>query len=169
MKIVSSWPSINTLRTNAYVWKVSSKVSWCYERVWSTPSMQALKFSVTKIFENFNPELYADSQHPGDKMAMRSSPLSTPCKLSMSDHDIHLMQAFRVQLAQVGITFVNVPRSSSDVHSSVCIKTVPSVFLAREFSRDGEKLRSEIKNCIEVLMLSLMFIILFISSLFSIR
>ncbi len=69
----------------------------------------------------------------------------------MSDRDVRLMQAFRVQLEQVGITFEDPLRSSSDVQSSVCIRTVPSVFLAREYStNDGEKLRAEIKSCIVV-------------------
>ena len=97
---------------------------------------------------NFLLDLYTNSQVPGNKMVIKSSPLTTPCELIMSDHDVHLMQAFRVQLQQVGITFAD--PSSSDTLSSVHIKTVPSLFLAREFSENGEKLRTEIKNCIEV-------------------
>lgn len=93
-------------------------------------------------------DLYIDPRGFGDKMALKCSPLSIPCKLSMSDHDIHLMQAFRGQLQRVGITFEDA--SSSGAQSSVRIKTVPSVFLARELTDDGEVLRNEIKNCIEV-------------------
>ena len=93
-------------------------------------------------------DLYINSQTFGDKVALKCSPLPTPCKLSMSDHDIHVMQAFRGQLQRVGITFEDA--SSSGAQSSVRIKTVPSVFLAREVSDDGEVLRNEIKNCIEV-------------------
>ena len=81
-------------------------------------------------------------------MALKCSPLIIPCKLSMSDHDIHLMQAFREHLQRVGITFGDAP--SSGVHSSVRIKTVPTVFLAREIRDDGEVLRNQIKNYVEV-------------------
>ena len=84
----------------------------------------------------------------GTKVVLKSSPLKPTCELSLSVHDIQLMQAFRAQLQEVGITFECQP--SSDVLSSVRIKTVPSVFVAREFSDNKEKMHIEIKKCIEV-------------------
>lgn len=95
-------------------------------------------------------DLYINCPVSSNKMVLKSSPLPTPCILSMCDHDIHLMQAFRAQLQQVGITFEELRPSSCDALSSVRIKTVPSVFLARAYLEDGEVLRTEIKTCIEV-------------------
>ena len=77
----------------------------------------------------------------GAKVVLKSSPLKPPCELSLSDHDIQLMQAFRAQLQEVGITF-DICLRSSDIQTSVRIKAVPSVFVAREFTG--------IKKCIEV-------------------
>ncbi|XP_028396314.1 DNA mismatch repair protein Mlh3-like [Dendronephthya gigantea] len=99
--------------------------------------------------ETFTKELYIDRDEPDTKRSLKSSVLPTPCILSMSNHDVHLLQAFRAQLQRVGITFQDPRPSSSDAQSSVCIKTVPSVFLSRAASDDRAKLRNEIKACIE--------------------
>lgn len=89
-----------------------------------------------------------ESQGNFSNMTMKSSPLNPSCKLPMADHDIHLMKAFRSQLQQVGITFEETP--CNHTVRSVCVRTVPSVFLERESLDNGKTLHSEIKNYIQV-------------------
>lgn len=79
-----------------------------------------------------------------------STRLSVPCVLSMSSHDIHMMLTLRDRLHQLGVVFEDPRLQSSDLQSSVVIRNVPSVFSVSNDSEGKEKLRSEMKNFIEV-------------------
>lgn len=79
-----------------------------------------------------------------------STRLSVPCVLSMSSHDIHMMLTIRDRLRQLGVVFEDPRLQSSDLQSSVVIRNVPSVFSVSNDSDGREKLRSEMKNFIEV-------------------
>ena len=84
------------------------------------------------------------------RVELMSTRLSVPCVLPMSSHDIHMMLTLRDRLRQLGVVFEDPRLQSSDLQSSVVIRNVPSVFSVSNDSEGKEKLRSEMKNFIEV-------------------